>query len=81
MYYFSFSFLFCAIFILLSLNQGFNYFNAEYKLKTRCTVNIVIPQYDVGHNIPKLILFDTAQRYIQQHTPLTLHTYVHITVT
>ena len=33
----------------------------NYNLKTRYTV---IPSYDVG-NIPKLIFFDTAQRYMQ----------------
>ena len=53
-------FIYLCLFISLLLNQGFSYFNANYNLKTRYTV---IPSYNVG-NIPKLIFFDTDQRYM-----------------
>ena len=54
----------------------------NYNLKTRYTV---IPRYNVG-NIPKLIFFDTAQRYVHivysictVHTD-GLYTYVHVII-
>ena len=54
----------------------------NYNLKTRYTV---IPSYNVG-NIPKLIFFDTAQRYtyvptyVRIHTLLYVRTYLHTNV-
>ena len=59
------NYLFIYVYLIsLLLNQGFSYFNANYNLKTRYTV---IPLYNVD-NIPKLIFFDTAQRYEHLYT-------------